>query len=279
MLKTIFGGIVVGMANIIPGVSGGTMLVIFGLFNPVMQAISELTSLKSKNKLDHIKFLVTLLVGVGIGLLIFSNIIEIAFLNVPVQTLYFFFGMIVFSVPILKRKEMANDSFKILPFLIGCALIFLMVFLAPQETDLVITQFPAIELSYLIKMIFLGIIAGGAMFMPGVSGSMLLLILGEYYLFNSLVANVTSFELVILIPLAFMAFGIALGILISSKLIGWALKASHANTMNFIMGLVIASCIMIVPLDAVYTMPIIFSSAFAAVLGGVFVTAIEKFVK
>ncbi len=280
MLKIIIGGFIVGIANIIPGVSGGTMMVIFGIFGPVMTAISEILSKSSlQSKMKHFKFIGILLIGVVLGLVIFANIMELALLHIPTQTKFCFVGMIAFSIPLLKRKEMASDKISIIPFIIGCAIIVAMVLLAPEETNMIITDFPAIDLLYLVKMIFLGIIAGAAMFIPGVSGSMLLLILGEYYLFNSLLANVTSFETNVLIPLAFMAFGILTGIVLSSKLTAFALNKSRKATMSLIFGLVIASCIMIIPFDASYDIMTIVTSAVALVIGGGVVLGIEKLVR
>ncbi len=281
MLKLLIGGFIVGIANIIPGVSGGTMLVIFGIFTPVMTAISEILSIKTtmQTKIEHVKYIALILIGALIGLVTFANIIEYSLTHFPTQTKFCFLGMIAFSIPLLKRKEMPKEKISVLPFLIGSLIIILMVMLAPEETNMVITEFPNVELFYLIKMIFLGIIAGAAMFIPGVSGSMLLLILGEYYLFNSLVANVTTFEFNVIIPLGFMAVGILLGIVLSSKITSYALKKNHRGTMSFIFGLVIASCIMIIPFDANYTVPVIISSLVVMVFGGLVVTGIEKLVK
>ncbi len=280
MLKLIIGGFVVGIANIIPGVSGGTMMVIFGIFGPIMTAISEILSKSSlKSKIKHLKFLGILLVGVLIGLVAFANIMEYALANFPTQTKFCFFGMIAFSIPILKRKEMPTEKVSIIPFVIGAVIILAMVLLAPAETDTVITNFPAIEPLYLVKMVFLGVIAGAAMFIPGVSGSMLLLIIGEYYLFNSLVANVTSFELNVVVPLGFLFLGILLGIVLSSKVTAYALKKNHRATMSLIFGLVIASCIMVIPFDATYNVMTIATSALAAAIGGGVVVGIEKLVK
>ncbi len=280
MLKLIIGGFIVGVANIIPGVSGGTMMVIFGIFGPVMTAISEILSKSSiKEKIPHLKYIGILLVGVALGLVTFANLMELALIYIPTQIKFAFFGMIAFSIPILKRKEMSKEKLSIISFIIGCAIIIGMVLLAPAETDTVITNFPAIDPVYLVIMFFMGIVSGAAMFMPGVSGSMLLLILGYYYLFNSLVASVTSFELIVLIPLACMAFGILVGIVLSSKAMAFALKKNHRATMSFIFGLVIASCIMIIPFDATFDVLTISTSALAAIIGGGVVVGIEKVVK
>ncbi len=280
MLKTIIGGFIVGIANIIPGVSGGTMMVIFGIFGPVMTAISEILSKSSfKEKAKHLKYIGILLIGVVLGLFVFANVMEIALQHIPTQTKFCFVGMIALSIPILKRKEMPGKKINIVPFIIGCAIILLMVYFAPAQTDMIITEFPPVGLFYLFKMILLGVIAGAAMFIPGVSGSMLLLIIGEYYLFNSLIANVTTLQINVLIPLGFMAFGILLGIVLSSKATAFALKKNRNATMSLIFGLVIASCIMIIPFDATYDMMTIITCIPALALGGFVVAGIEKFVR
>ncbi len=277
MIKALIGGIAVGMANIIPGVSGGTMMVIIGIFNNVMDAISGLFT-KDKEKLKkHILFLVALALGAVIGLVAFANLLEFLFENYPTQTLFCFVGMVAFSIPILKKKEMKEDKFKIIPFVIGCAIIFTISYFAPIQEDLVITNFPAIDFLYLGKMVLLGIVAGGAMFLPGISGSMLLLILGEYYLFKSLVAEVTSFESIVLIPLAFMAVGIISGIVISSKLTSYFLNKNHQFTMNLILGLVVASSIALIPFNAEYDLMIIITSIVALLFGGAIIILMDKF--
>ncbi len=276
MLKVLIGGIAVGLANIIPGVSGGTMMVILGLFNRVMQAISGVFSKHNEKRKQDIIFLLVLAIGAIIGLVVFANLLEFLFEKYPTQTMYCFVGMVAFSIPSLKRKEMKEDRFQCIPLLLGCALIFMIAYFAPQTADVIISEFPAIDIVYLIKMVLIGIIAGGAMFVPGVSGSMLLLILGEYYLFKSLAANVTSFDINVIVPLLFMGLGIVLGIILSSKATAFALKKNHSATMNFILGLVIASSIVLIPFGAHYDFFVIASSVGALLAGGVLVVLLEK---
>ncbi len=279
MLKVFIGGIAVGMANIIPGVSGGTMMVILGIFGRVMESINGLIKLDMKTLKKNIIFIVALLLGVAVGLVAFANILELAFANYPVQTMFCFVGMVAFSIPFLVKKEMKQDKFEIIPFIIGCAIILLMSYLAPEETDTVITDFPDLGILYLLRMTFIGFIAGGVMFIPGVSGSMLLLIIGQYYLFKSLVANVTTFEMNILIPIGFMAVGILVGIAVSSKITAYCLDRFHSKTMNFIMGLVVASTLVLIPLGAAYNLTTVISSIITLVLGGGIIFVLEKLAK
>ncbi len=279
MLKVLIGGIAVGMANIIPGVSGGTMMVILGIFGRVMESINGLIKLDLKTLKKNIIFIVTLLIGVAIGLVAFANVLELSFASYPIQTMFCFVGMVAFSIPFLVKKEMKEDRFEIIPFIIGCAIIFLMSYLAPEEADIVITDFPQLGIFYLIRMLLIGVIAGGVMFIPGVSGSMLLLIIGQYYLFKSLVANVTTFQADVLIPIGFMGVGILAGIAISSKLTAYCLEKFHSKTMNFILGLVVSSTIVLIPISDQYDLVTIVTSALTLVAGGVIIFALEKIAK
>lgn len=276
MIKVLIGGIAVGLANIIPGVSGGTMMVVLGLFNRVMSSISGVFKVKNPNRKEDILFLFVLLVGALIGLVVFAKVLEFLFTDYPTQTLFCFVGMVAFSIPTLVKTEMKQDKFKMIPFLIGCAIIFGISYFTPAKTETVLTSFPAINIGYLVMMVIIGMIAGGAMFVPGVSGSMILLIIGKYYLFKSLLANVTSFELDVLVPLFFMGIGILLGIVLSSKITGYCLAKFHQATMNVILGLVVASSIVLIPINVSYTFGLIISCAGALLIGGVIVLLLEK---
>ncbi len=276
MIKTLIGGILVGMANIIPGVSGGTMMVILGIFNRLMESINAVFSLNFKIIKKNLLFIIMLLIGVGIGLVLFANVLELAFANYPTQTMFCFIGMVAFSVPILVKQEMKSDRFEPLPFVLGCAVVLIMAFFAPEQVDEVINEFPQLSALYLLRMLFIGAIAGGVMFIPGVSGSMLLLIIGQYYLFNSLVANVTTFRLDVLVPVGVMGVGIVLGIGLSSKLTSMALTKNHSATMNVILGLVVSSTLVLIPFDATYNIPVILGSLGTFIFGGVAVTLLAR---
>lgn len=277
MIKTIVGGIAIGIANIIPGVSGGTMMVVLGIFNKVMDSISDLVGSDNKKRISAIMFLMQVLVGAAIGLVGFAKVIEWLFNNYSTQTMYWFIGMIVLSIPILIKSEMNGNKIKPIPLLVGMAIIFALQMLNPGKNDVVINpSFPAITLGLCLQMILIGFVSGGSMIMPGVSGSMILLILGQYYLFKSYVANVTSFSLDILIPLCFIAIGILLGIIVCAKACGYFLKHNHTATISFILGLVVASSLVLIPLGVNYDIMTIVSSIGAFIVGGIIVLGIEK---
>ena len=114
------------------------------------------------------------------------------------------------------------------------------------------------------------------MLMPGVSGSMVLLIIGEYYLFKSYLANVTSFQLDVLIPLCFIGIGVILGIILSAKVCDFFIKRYKAGFLSFILGLIIASSLVLIPFDASYDVMVVVSSLLALIFGGVIVLGLGK---
>lgn len=277
MLRNLLGGIAVGIANIIPGVSGGTMMVILGIFNPINEAVTNLFKRHNPNRKKDILFLLQVLLGAGIGLVGFANVLTYCFDHFPTQTMWWFVGLVGFSIPVFKKNELKEEKIHIVALLAGILIIALISYLAPIQSHEFNPAFPDISLFYLIKMVLLGIIAGGTMLLPGVSGSMVLLILGEYYLFKSLVANVLTFQLNVVVPLCFLAIGILLGILLAARLIQTAMAKNARVTLSFLLGLILASTILLIPFDVSYNMSTIMTCLFAFGFGGIVVYLIEKF--
>lgn len=277
MLKNIIGGIAIGIANVIPGVSGGTMMVILGIFNRMMEAISGIFKRVNPNRKDDIIFISQVLVGAAIGIVGFAKILEILFEYYPTQTIYWFIGLIAFSIPLFVKGEMKGEKLAIVPFVCGLAIIFGLEFLNPGEGNTVVNpDFPPLSSGLFIKMVIIGAISGATMIMPGVSGSMVLLILGEYYLFKSYLAHVTSFSLDVIMPLGFMAIGIAFGIVVSAKLCQYFTRTHKAGFLSLILGLIIASSLVLIPFDVSYDFNLILTSLLAALFGGIIVFGLSK---
>lgn len=255
MIKNIVGGICVGVANIIPGVSGGTIMVLLGLFNKLMESISNIFNfkIKLKDKKKDFLFLLQFLVGVAIGLVGFAKILEFLFVTFEIQTLYWFIGLIIFSIPMLKKKELKEEKINWVFVIIGISIILLISVLTPGEEGNIVPfenlLAKNLTISYCLTLVGVGAISGASMMFPGISGSMVLLVLGWYHLFKGYVANVTTFELNILIPLVFMAIGIGIGIVVSAVITNYLLKHHKRNTMSVILGLIIASAIAIIPTE------------------------------
>lgn len=277
MMRNIIGGIAVGIANIIPGVSGGTMMVILGIFQQAMDAISGIFKPHNPKRKEQIVFLIEVLAGAAIGLVGFAKVLNILFEHFPTQTIYWFIGLVVFSIPLFIKSEIKDQRLNWIWIVIGMALIFLINFLAPASDQVQVNPtFPDITLLHCLTMVLAGFISGFAMLLPGVSGSMVLLIFNQYYLFKSYVAAVTSFDLNVLIPLMFIGIGVVLGIVSSAAITGFALKKNKNATLSFILGLIIASSIVLIPIHATYDLMTILTSAFAVFCGGIIVALLNK---
>lgn len=284
MIKNVVCGILVGIANIIPGVSGGTIIVILGLFDKLMESISNVFKLKIsfKERLENLWFIMQVLIGAGIGLIAFAKILNYLFVHFELQTIALFAGLILLSLPMLKKEEMDGKKINILFFILGVLTIGIINYLSPGEEGNIVTYEELISKSltpaFIGSLILMGVIGGATMIFPGVSGSMVLLVLGWYHMFKGYVAAVTTFDMKILIPLAFIAIGVGLGIIFSAKLTSFLLKKYKTNTMSFILGLIIMSAIVIFPLKKeLYTFGNIITSVITFILGGGLIVLLEKF--
>lgn len=284
MIKNVVCGILVGIANIIPGVSGGTIIVILGLFDKLMDAISNVFKLKIsfKERLENLWFIMQVLIGAAIGLVAFAKILNYLFVHFELQTIALFAGLILLSLPMLKKEEMDGKKINILFFILGVLTIGIINYLSPGEEGNIVTYeeliLKSLTPAFIGSLILMGVIGGATMIFPGVSGSMVLLVLGWYHMFKGYVAAVTTFDMKILIPLIFIAIGVGLGIIFSAKLTSFLLKKYKTNTMSFILGLIIMSAIVIFPLKKeLYTFGNIITSVITFILGGVLIVLLEKF--
>jgi len=281
MIKNFIGGILIGIANIIPGVSGGTIIVILGLFDKVMEAISNIFKIKIsfKDRMNSLLFILQIGIGLLVGLVGFAKVLEFLFVKFEIQTLFLFAGLIIASIPMLKKQEMENKKIKPLYFILGILLIGIIAYLNPGEksniVELETLLSTKLTLAYLLSLVGIGAIAGATMIFPGISGSMVLLVTGKYHLFKGYVANVTTFDLKVLIPLMFIALGVGIGIILSAKLTNYLLKNFKQHTMSFIIGLIIMSSIIILPTSG-YNLMNILTSVLMFVVGVVIVKTFDK---
>lgn len=240
MLKLFLTGIAIGIANIIPGVSGGTIAFILGIYDKLTDSIGNFFICNREKRKEYLRFLTPLFIGVGGGILIFAKIIEILYKNHPQPTSFFFIGLILASLPIvLKQNKGKFDKISIISLVLGIFLVLVLLqFKEPTAINGLRTEF---SLSYYFKLFLCGIVGAGAMIIPGISGSMLLLILGEYY-------NILSFiNGIKIMPLIFVGIGIILGIVLCSKLISYLFEHYRNGTIYFILGLILSSILGIWP--------------------------------
>lgn len=231
-------GAVIGIANAIPGVSGGTMMVIMKVFDRLLGAVT----LNLKKLKENFVFLLTILIGMGIGVILSAKVLSYCFEEFYVQTQFFFMGVVLGSLPMIYKeatKEKKLSPVHIIPFLIGLGVIIgVTVASMSMGANSVRTSLDAGTFFYLTVI---SIVAAAAMIMPGLSGSLVLLILGGY---QTVIQAVDEMNIPILIP---VAIGIIIGVVLCAKLITVCLKKWFRGTYAAILGLICGSFYAIFP--------------------------------
>lgn len=227
-------GMGMGSADIVPGVSGGSIALITKIYEELLSSINsfDLDALKLLAKFDivafwkHVNasFLLTLFLGILTSIFAFSKAITFLIDSYPIPLWSFFCGLILISAIIILRDIKRWNIIAILMFPIGVVIAYF------------ITELPMISSPNNIWFTFIsGAIAICAMILPGISGSFLLLILGKYeYILHAV--NEKNF-----VVLAIFALGCITGLLLFSRLISWFLKNYHAITLSFLSGFMIGS--------------------------------------
>lgn len=241
MVRSGVAGLLIGLANVIPGVSGGTMAVIVGVFERLINTVNGLTKLRLKR--DDLLFLVVLGVGVLLGLLLGSNVLVLAFKTYPYYTYAFFYGLILFSLYDLKDQV---KHFRIVEFLAGFFVVVFPYFLAHGGLARDLGSLSITELFVFIPLS--GALAGASMVLPGLSGSLVLMLLGYYHRTIDIVSRfpfkITGKEILFLISLG---VGILVGIVLIVRLLNLWLEKARVSIMNFILGLLTGSLYPITP--------------------------------
>lgn len=246
MLKLFFKSIIIGIANIIPGVSGGTLAVIFNIYDELVEKIGNFLQVNFKTKIEYAKYLLVVGVGAGIGILMFANIIKFSVTNYPKLTSIVFSLLVLPSIPFIVKGLDYKRGKNIFSFFIGVLIMLIFIFFnikygknSSIENMYLLNNTSYFSNYYLIKLFICGLVAAGAMIIPGISGSLLLLMIGEYY---NIVAFVTNFTIK---PLIFVGLGMGSGIVIFSKIIDYLLKNYREVTLFFITGIVMISVLQI----------------------------------
>ncbi len=231
-------GFFVGIANIIPGVSGGTLAITLGIYEELIEAISHFfRKIKS-----NIKFLIPIGIGAFTAIVIGSRIIEISLEKYTLPTLLFFTGLILGGMPMLfgKIKKNIKPSYALI-FLATFALVIGIMFLKTGN-DVVLVDLNA--WGY-FKLFLVGMIAAATMIIPGISGSFMLMVMGYYEPIINAINEFTSFNNLwnnfwILMP---FGIGVLLGVIIIAKIIEFLFQKFEVPTYFGIIGFVLASLI------------------------------------
>ncbi len=250
-------GIFVGVANIIPGVSGGTIAVVLRIFDQMIDAVNNFFKAPKK----HIKFLVPLFLGSAFGILIFSKIIEISLTKESFPTSMFFVGLVVGSIPLIikhAKTKPVKPIYYLASLISFCTIVFISFIKEPSATSSEIV----ITVPWLIKIFIYCMIASASMVVPGISGSFVMVLLGVYNVILKCISDlvptaIKGFEIIstnsffegvkyilsssVFITLFVGGLGIILGIILISKLIAFLLEKAFSITYFTILGLIFGS--------------------------------------
>ena len=250
-------GIVVGMANVIPGVSGGTLAVVFNIYDKFVNAIT----LNVKKLWANKKFLIPLLSGMASGVLIFSKMISVLYEHFPIQTNFVFAGLIVGSIPLIfsfVKKIPTGEKLSalsvvslVLCVLAGCAAILIFSWLegSVEKISSVGEILPEPTAALALRIFVAGILGAVVMIIPGISGSLIMLIMGVYTIVITSIpalfrADTFLRAFLLLLP---NGIGVLAGLLCGAKLISFFLKKIPNHTYAVILGLLVGSAITIFP--------------------------------
>ena len=228
-LQLILKGMAVGVANIIPGVSGGTMAVVLGIYENLIEAIGNILT-DGERRIQHSLFLAKIACGAILGIFSLAGLIQYALSSHRELTMLFFMGLILGSMPSVLKLHLFN------PLRFGhMALVTLGLFCVLLLGNGVETLDGPSSVGHSVRLLPLfaaGFLAGGAMIVPGLSGSLILLLIDQY---DAVIRAINDLDLV---PLAAVAVGSVVGILLLAKLIYLALRFAPLYTHAFILGLV-----------------------------------------
>lgn len=253
-LMDLIKGLFMGVANIIPGVSGGTMAVSLGIYDKFIGGLSGFT----KDWKKSIKTLLPIVIGMAIGIVGFTYIIPFLLEKYTFATCMTFIGLIFGGLPILfgEFKTKIRETHTKLNF--GHVLAFIILFavavgLPMLGTGSETTQAIQFSIGKIIILFIVGVVAAGTMVIPGVSGSLVLMILGYYYgIINTIkefLNGLLAFDMGIILNgigvLAPFGIGVLVGIIGIAKLIEYLFNKHSVITYSAIFGLIIASPIAI----------------------------------
>ncbi len=243
VIKLIGIGIVLGVSNVIPGVSGGTMAVVFGIYDKLISVIT----INVKKIFSMWKFWLPLAIGVGIGILGFSTLLVSLFENYPIPTNWFFIGLIAGSLPLIigRIKLSCGEDVQSPPLSVVTTMLIALAIMVVMDTlsGEAFSQTVYSELSpgLFLFLLMSGALAAIAMIIPGISGSFLMLVIGSY---TTIITAVSTLNIPLLLP---VAIGIPLGLLGGAKLVRILLEKVPAQTYGAILGLVAGSIVVIYP--------------------------------
>lgn len=228
-------GVAMGAANVIPGVSGGTIALITGIFDKLIDSIKsfDIVALKLffsgrwKELASHINltFLIAVFAGVAVSILTLARLFDYLFNNYPIYIWSYFFGLILASVYFVGKTIDKWNFTVVLTIVAGTAIAVLVSVLNPASED-----------SSLLYLFICGVVAACSMILPGLSGSFVLILMGNYQLV--MIDSINSLNLAVLLP---VVTGALMGLVIFSHFLSWVFKNFRNQTIGLLSGFIIGS--------------------------------------
>ena len=235
-IMLILKGFALGIANVIPGVSGGTIAVILGIYEKLIDILSNL---KTKLK-ENFKYLLFLAIGLILAIGLFSNAVTFCLKNYPFATILFFIGFIIGGMPPLSKIDIKS----VICFIIAFTVVMLMAFITPDTMN---KSLDIINIKTLIILFLIGVLGAASMVLPGISGSFVLMLIGYYEPIMNSISEFTKLNNLThnILILAMFGLGVLFGIIFMAKLIKILLEKYEIPMYMGIIGFVIASAISI----------------------------------
>lgn len=224
-------GIAIGIANAIPGVSGGTIAVITKIYDELLESITP----NIKKLIKNMPFLLPVGIGMIIGILLAAKVLAFLFETYNVPTQLFFLGIILGSMPMIYQeatREKKLQPINIIPFLIGAGIMIGMFFV---RTDNISSVDSNLTLGNAVLFVLAAFLAAVAMIIPGISGALVMKILGAY---DAAIMAVNDMNIPVIL---LFAVGAIVGIFVAAKIISMLLKKFRKETYCIIAGLIIGS--------------------------------------
>lgn len=299
IIKFFLSGVFIGMANAAPGVSGGTIAVILGVYEDLL----TLPSMDLKHFKSRAKNIIPLFAGIGLGILVFARLITFLHARFPVYTDFFFMGIIVGSLSFIyectkeekhlnsaalqtqqesgngkklfsgfskfaefSKKDFLKAAVKLFCFAAGFCIMLYMAFAQTERIGTAEYE-TALNTKLFFKLFFVSAAAAAAMIIPGISGAFMLLVFGAY---NTVISAASQFNTSVLLP---VGLGAAAGLIAASRLVKYFLEKFPAVTYSFILGLVAGSVFHLMPSVCLPIMQRIIAGCIA-VAGYIFISII-----
>ena len=273
-IKLFFKGVFMGIADAIPGVSGGTIALLLGIYEELISTISGLNfSLITKLKNNGFRsfweslngnFLVTLVLGIGISLILFVKISANLLASHPLYVWSFFLGLILATVYVIYKLI---ESWNLVNIISTLLMIAFSIILTSDSLNIS-------DDTNLFYILICGIIASSAMILPGISGSLILVILGVYKI---LVEALDNLDVKII---SSFIVGAVIGVISFSKILKWLFKNYKSLAYSIMLGLVIGSIEKIWPWNKSFSAELsnldLFLSISLVILGFIIVFILEK---